>query len=86
MSVPAGKELVVVDTASGGAGATTMLTAAVAEPPEASAALTVKLKVPDAPGVPEIVLPERLNPPGKVPAEIVQVYGVTPPVAVRFVV
>ena len=45
-----------------------------------SAAWSVKTKLPAAEGVPEIVLPERANPPGRAPEEIVQVIGAVPPV------
>ena len=49
--------------------------------------MTVKEVVPDAVGVPEITPVEaaRLNPAGKDPDEIDQLYGVFPPVAARVV-
>lgn len=62
-----------------------MLKFAVAVPPAASVACTVKLNVPDAEGMPEMVFPERDNPPGRAPALMLHVYGVTPPVAARLV-
>ncbi len=48
-----------------------------------SVALTVKLNVPAAVGVPEIVLPLRVNPVGSEPAEIDQAYGEVPPLAAK---
>jgi len=52
-----------------------------------SVTLTVKDEVPDAVGVPEMMPVEaaRLNPAGKDPDEMDQLYGVFPPVAVRVV-
>ena len=51
-----------------------------------SATLTVKLEVPVAVGLPEMV-PEllKLRPAGRLPEETDQVYGVLPPVAARLV-
>jgi hypothetical protein len=47
-----------------------------------SVALTVKLLVPDTVGIPDIIPPdERVSPAGSDPADIVQVYGDTPPLA-----
>ena len=48
-----------------------------------SVALTVKVEVPVAVGVPDIVFPLSVSPLGRVPAEIVQVYVPDPPVAAR---
>lgn len=55
--------------------------AAVAEPELLSVTLTVKFAGPAAVGVPEIVLPEKLNPAGSDPLATDQVYGGVPPVA-----
>lgn len=45
-----------------------------------SATVTVKLKVPDAVGVPLMVPPlDNVSPPGKTPVGKVHVYGETPP-------
>ena len=46
-----------------------------------SVALTVKLYVPEAVGVPEIVLPLSVRPVGSEPAEMDHVYGLVPPLA-----
>jgi hypothetical protein len=46
-----------------------------------SVTCTVKLEVPVAVGVPEIVAPLRLNPAGSAPAVIAHVYGGVPPPA-----
>ena len=43
----------------------------------------VKLDVPAVVGVPEIVAPDKFKPAGKLPAIRLQVYGRTPPVAVK---
>jgi len=49
-----------------------------------SVTLAVKLKVPVAVGVPEIIPEEpRVRPVGRVPEERDQVYGVVPPEAAR---
>src|SRR6185503_2940499 len=66
-----------------GAGATAMLNARVTEAESASTTLTVKFALPAAVGVPLICAPERLNPDGRVPAEISQLYGALPPLAWR---
>src|SRR5256885_422176 len=51
--------------------------------PLASVAVTVKLKVPPAVGVPDIAPPgDKLNPEGNAPALTVKVYGDAPPLAV----
>ena len=47
-----------------------------------SVTLTVKLLVPAAVGVPDIVAPLRLNPAGSDPLAIDHVYGAVPPLAV----
>jgi hypothetical protein len=62
-----------------GAAATVMLKAFVTLP-ALFAALTVKLNVPLAVGVPEMVLPDKLKPPGRLPLPltILQVIGVSP--------
>ena len=49
----------------------------------ASLTRSVKEKVPAVVGVPVMVFPVMSSPAGSAPAEIVQVYGVVPPVAVR---
>ena len=82
---PCGKLPEVVTTVRGGAAATTMLTAAVCEPPDASFTWMEKLTVPAVVGMPEMVFPLRFMPVGKLPAEMLQLYGVTPPVALRLV-
>jgi hypothetical protein len=47
-----------------------------------SVTLAVKLKEPDAVGVPEIVpADDNVSPPGKAPALMLQLYGVVPPLA-----
>jgi hypothetical protein len=51
--------------------------------PAVSVARTVKLAVPAAVGVPEMVLPDKVSPAGRLPAVIDQVYVPVPPVAVR---
>jgi hypothetical protein len=52
-----------------------------------SVTLAVKLKEPDAVGVPEIVPAEdSVRPPGKAPALMLQLYGVVPPLAASVVV
>jgi len=60
-----------------------MLNAIVASGETPFTALTVKLNVPAAVGVPEITPPlERLKPPGRVPLAMLHVMGVSP-LAVR---
>jgi hypothetical protein len=63
--------------------ATTMLSGCVAVPAFASLTCTVKLEVPAVVGVP-VIAPAvlRLNPAGRAPTVVDQVYGVVPPVAV----
>jgi hypothetical protein len=53
----------------------------------ASVTVAVKLDVPLVVGVPEIkpVLGTRLNPAGRLPEAIAQVYGAAPPLALRAV-
>ena len=52
-----------------------------------SVTFTVKLKEPDAVGVPEIVpADDNVSPPGKAPALMLQLYGVVPPLAASVVV
>ena len=52
----------------------------------ASVTFTVKLKEPEAVGVPEIVPPdESVRPAGKAPALRLQLYGVVPPAAASVV-
>src|SRR6478736_3779903 len=51
--------------------------ACVSDPAELSAC-TVKLYAPATVGVPEIVLPVRVSPVGRVPAEMLQVIGEVP--------
>jgi len=59
-----------------------MLSAFVAVRLLASVTWTVKLEVPAVVGVPEIAPAElKLNPAGRLPEEIDQVYGAVPPVA-----
>lgn len=60
-------------------------TAAVATAPRLSFTWTVKFDVPFAVGIPEInpVPGEMLRPAGKLPAEMLHVYGVDPPAASR---
>jgi len=64
-------ELIVIDTA------------AVAIAPRLSFTWTVTFEVPFAVGIPEInpVLGEIFSPAGKLPAEMLHVYGVDPPAA-----
>ena len=69
---PCGKLLEVVTTVSGGAGATTMLTAADCEPPDPSFTVIVKFTVPAVVGIPEMVLPLRFMPVGRLPTEMLQ--------------
>ena len=50
--------------------------------PLLAVALTVKVKLPAAVGVPERTpAVERVSPPGKLPLETVKVYGLLPPLA-----
>jgi hypothetical protein len=62
-------------------GLMTMVSGAVSDADALSVTLTVKLDDPAAVGVPEIVLPERLNPPGRAPVATDHVYGGDPPAA-----
>ena len=66
-------------TDTGGATLTTMLKVLVSLP-ATFVALTVKLKLPDPVGIPEItpVAEFKLNPPGRLPLSIAQVIGVLP--------
>ena len=84
-TVPPGSEDVLI--VGGWAAATTMLRLFVAVLLFASFTCTVNEAVPDVVGVPEITPVEaaRLNPAGKDPDEIDQVYGVFPPVAASVV-
>ena len=51
-----------------------------------SVTFTVKLKEPDAVGVPETVpADDSVRPPGNAPALMLQLYGVVPPLAASFV-
>jgi hypothetical protein len=78
--VPAGNEDVVMRNAG------TLIVierGAVVEAGALSVTLTVKLEGPAAVGVPEIVLPERLSPPGRAPVATDHVYGGVPPVALN---
>ena len=54
---------------------------AVADTDALSVTFTVKLDVPAAPGVPDMVLPARLSPAGSDPLDTDHVYGAVPPVA-----
>jgi hypothetical protein len=77
-TVPAGNEEVVIRKA----GALVVNdNGAVADTDALSVTLTVKFDDPAAVGVPDIVLPERPRPAGRVPLEMDQVYGGDPPVA-----
>jgi hypothetical protein len=60
---------------------TAIVSGAVSDAEALSVTLTVKLEEPAVVGVPEIVLPDRLSPPGSVPLATDQVYGGVPPVA-----
>jgi hypothetical protein len=80
-AVAGGKDDVV--TANGG-GATVIDKAEVSVLDPPSVTFTVKLEVPNAVGVPDIVPPaERVSPAGKVPAETVQLNGGVPPAALK---
>jgi len=48
-----------------------------------SATRTVKFEVPDAEGVPAMLAPDSVNPAGRLPEAIDQVYGAVPPLADR---
>ena len=77
---PASDEVVM---AKGGA-FTINVSAFVADADAPSVTFTVKLNVPAAPGVPDIVPPAfRLKPAGSVPAMIDHAYGGLPPLAPR---
>src|SRR5690348_9034790 len=67
-----------------GAGSTAIENGAVVDTPAASLTFTVKLLVPGAVGVPEIVAPSRVKPRGKLPLAIDHVYGAVPPLAEIF--
>lgn len=69
--------------ATGAAAAIAMLSPAVAVREALSATCTVKLKDPAAVGVPPMVPLYRLNPPGRDPDAIDQVYGAVPPLALN---
>jgi hypothetical protein len=79
--VPAGSDEVVTVTAGG---LTVIDNAAVAEADALSVAFTVKLAVPAAVGVPDIVpLAARVSPAGSVPPATDHVYGGVPPDALK---
>jgi len=77
-AVPAGKEEVVMPNPGG---LITSDRGALVDTDALSVTLIVRLEVPAAVGVPEIVLPERLSPAGSDPVAMDQVYGGDPPVA-----
>lgn len=66
-----------------GVALTEIESALVLEKPAASATFAVKLNVPAVKGVPLMtpVLVFRLTPPGRLPADTDQVYGIVPPLA-----
>lgn len=83
-AVPAGSE-VVVTLGGAGAGLMTIWRGCVPDRFAESVALTVKLNVPDAVGVPVIApLLARVKPAGSAPALTDHEYGGVPPVALRF--
>ena len=55
--------------------------AAVADPEALSVTFTMKLEGPAAVGVPDIVPPVRVSPPGNAPLAMDHVYGGVPPLA-----
>ena len=76
--MPPGREYVIINGGVATVPVMVMLRGLVAYPAELSA-LTVKLNVPDAVGVPEITPPlESVKPLGKVPLSFDQVIGVVP--------
>lgn len=77
-AVPAGNEDVVIIKAGALMASDS---GAFADDDALSVTLTVKLEEPAVVGVPDMVLPERLNPAGSVPLERDHVYGGDPPVA-----
>ena len=79
-TVAAGSPDVVITS---GAGLTVIDIAVIADPDALSVTFTLKLLVPAAVGVPDIVAPLKLNPAGSDPLAIAHVYGVTPPEAVN---
>jgi hypothetical protein len=85
---PAGTELVVICTGVTAAATVSVndFVAVCAVGVVESVTFVVKLKEPDAVGVPEIVpVADRVRPPGKAPELRLQLYGVVPPVAVSVV-
>ena len=78
--MPPGREVVVIANAGAGAIVRLSITWAVAGLDAESLTLTVTVNVPETVGVPEMLAPFGLSPPGK--PVIVQLYGEAPPLAV----